>query len=113
MDHWLTAREQQRGYFELSEVIDDADALIPVEFAGVMLRVGVLIAMQAFQIAAAGDIPDNNGPTLSSCGWRTMATTISQVVHRLGDIAVKTGKIDHEATINVASVPHRPPDLAQ
>jgi hypothetical protein len=42
-----------------------------------------------------------------------MAATITQVIHGLGDIAVKTGEIDHEATINVAKAPRRPPDLAQ
>jgi hypothetical protein len=42
-----------------------------------------------------------------------MAAAITQVVHGLGDIAVKAGEIDHTATTNVAKAARRPPDLAQ
>jgi hypothetical protein len=67
--------------------------------------------MHAFQIAAAGDVPDDNWTTFGCRGRRSVAATIAQVIHGLGDITVKAGEVDHDRVSTHRGISVAPPIL--
>ena len=92
----FTTRKQERGHLELGEIVHHCLALLPIEFAGVEFRIRVLITMDAFQVAAPGNVPDDDGTTFSGGGGRAVATAVTQVIQWLRDIAIKAGEVDHD-----------------
>ena len=67
--------------------------------------------MHALQIAAAGDVPDDDGAALGGSSGRTMAAPVAQVVHGLGDITVEAGEVDHDPVKTHTPSPDAPPIL--
>lgn len=57
MNQRLAVGEQNAGHTELREVIEHAGGLVPSEFAKILARVRIGVAMNAFEVAAARGAP--------------------------------------------------------
>jgi hypothetical protein len=68
---------------------------MPIQFAGILHGIGVRIAMDATQVAGAGDIPDSDraaGPRFRSMDAGSVSVT--QRIGRLRDAGPEFGEID-------------------
>ena len=95
VDEWFAAGEQDARHAELRQIIEHAPALVQGEFAGIFARVGIRIAMNALEIATAGDVPDDNGPAFGGGARSAVSLAVSQGVGGLGEAAVELGDVDH------------------
>src|SRR5205823_3229959 len=49
------------GHFKIGEVVEDGLASFGVDLAGVLDGIGVRVAVDAFEVAGARDVPDDDG----------------------------------------------------
>ena len=83
VNHRFATREQQRRHLVGSEIGDDRLHLVPVEFTRILDGVGVRVAVDAAQVAGAGDVPDDDWLASAGVGFGTGAVTVAKSIGRL------------------------------
>ena len=71
MEHRIPSGEQDRRHTAVGQIVDDTDHLFEGQLSRIMFGRGVRVAMEAPEIAAAGDVPDDRRFAFGSGGRGT------------------------------------------
>jgi len=95
MNQGFSTGEEQRGELILGEVTDHGAHLVPVELAGILGGHRVGVAVDAAEVAGAGDVPHDDRFAASCAGCGGMAVSIAESVGRLFVSGPEAGEVDH------------------